>query len=94
MPPRDDPLDPKGLIHEAYLIDGIGSEECRSIFLDWAIGLREGEDSRAAAAVLLARFESEHAWHPMTDVLRAATEAPPEGGRRGGARGRRGDLGR
>ena len=32
-----DPLDKKGLVYEAYRIDGIVAEECRSIFLDWAL---------------------------------------------------------
>ena len=31
--------DPKGLIREAYSIDGITKAECRSIFLDWALSL-------------------------------------------------------
>ena len=41
-----DPLDPKGLIREAYRIDGITAGECRSIFLDWALSLPDGQDSR------------------------------------------------
>ena len=31
--------DPKGLIREAYRIDGIGAGECRSIFMDWALSI-------------------------------------------------------
>ena len=33
------PDDPKGLIADAYRIDGIDKAECRSIFLDWALSL-------------------------------------------------------
>ena len=37
---KGDPrLDPKGLIREAYRIEGITAAQCRSIFLDWALSL-------------------------------------------------------
>ncbi|MGB1096749.1 MAG: hypothetical protein ACPG09_09845, partial [Paracoccaceae bacterium] len=36
---KGDENDPKGLISEAYNIDGITAGECRSIFLDWALGV-------------------------------------------------------
>ncbi len=81
-----DALDPKGLIAEAYRIEGIGPEECRSIFLDWALSIREGSDARVMIGALLERHGREG--HPMTDVLREGLgEAKPE--RRGGAGGRR-----
>ena len=70
---QKDPLDPRGLIREAYSIDGIGPEDCRSIFFDWALGDKEGED-REAAAQLLDRYASDHPDHPMTAVLRAGVE--------------------
>ena len=89
MPPRDDPLDPKGLIWESYRIDGIGEAECRSIFLDWAISVPAGADSAARVRSLLAEHEKVHPDHPMTRVLREALGAGPSGGRRGGASGRR-----
>ena len=31
--------DPRGLLFEAYRIDGITSHECKTIFLDWVLGL-------------------------------------------------------
>ena len=31
--------DPRGLLFEAYRIDGITSPECKTIFLDWVLGL-------------------------------------------------------
>ena len=43
-------IDPRGLIYESYRIEGIRIEECRSIFLDWAMGLPPGADMRAALA--------------------------------------------
>lgn len=87
-----DPLDPKGLVREAYRIEGIGIEECRSIFLDWALSLPDGQDSRSAISALLDRHATEAADHPMTRVLNAGLEAAQAPRRRGGWRSRkRGD---
>lgn len=91
MPRRDDVKDPKGLIYESYRIDGIGEPECRSIFLDWAIGVPVEADSRAWIAALLESHGRDHPDHPMTHVLREALVAPQRRGRRGGASGRRAD---
>ena len=89
MPRRDDPSDPRGLIWESYNIEDIGEPECRSIFLDWAIGVPAGEDSTAHVRRLLAQLGAEYPDHPMTKVLRDALGAQTGGKRRGGAMGRR-----
>ncbi|MCL6283035.1 hypothetical protein M3P21_05760 [Ruegeria sp. 2012CJ41-6] len=84
----NDPLDPKGLIREAYRIDGITPPECRSIFLDWALSLPEGIDQKTALRSLHDRLATDHPDHPMTEVLsqgRAAAQSPK---RRGGWRSR------
>jgi len=83
-----DESDPKGLVAEAYLIEGISEGECRSIFLDWALSLPVDGDPRGAIAVLLERHGVEG--HPMTGVLREGLAAPARRGRRGGYSGRRG----
>ncbi|WP_227286601.1 MULTISPECIES: hypothetical protein [Paracoccaceae] len=75
--------DPKGLIREAYLIEGITAPECRSIFMDWALSL-SAPDPRAAIATLLERHGAGHDTHPMTQVLREGLEASPAARRRGG----------
>lgn len=85
-----DRLDPKGLIRESFRIEGIGEAECRSIFLDWALSLPEGVDSRAALPGLIERHAGEPAGHPMLGVLREGLGQVTEGRRRGGWRGRRG----
>jgi len=82
---KGDRFDPKGLIREAYNIDGIGEPECRSIFLDWALSLSEVDAAEAIPALL-----DRHGLpgHPMTAVLqegRADAAAPR---RRGGWRSR------
>ncbi len=60
--------DPRGLIYEAYRMD-LGPEDCRTIFLDWALGLPEGAGA-AEIAALLAHYAPDHPDHPMTAVLR------------------------
>lgn len=76
------PIDPRGLIEEAYRME-IGPEDCRTIFLDWAIGLPEG-GGPAEIAALLDHYGPGHPDHPMTAVLREGLEreAPPPGRRR------------
>lgn len=81
---KGDALDPKGLVAEAYKIEGITSAECRSIFLDWALNL-EG-DTTEALTVLLQRHGDES--HPMTQVLREGLGATDRPRRRGGWRSR------
>ncbi|WP_294609199.1 hypothetical protein [uncultured Roseovarius sp.] len=83
-----DPLDPKGLIREAYRIEGIVSGECRSIFLDWALSLPEGQDTQEAIAEMIARYAPGHPGHPMTEVLESGTVTPTTPRRRGGWRSR------
>lgn len=83
-----DELDPKGLIYEAYRINGITPGECRSIFLDWALSMPLGADEKACVAALLARYETEPADHPMTVTLQAALAPQAPARRRGGRAGR------
>lgn len=92
MARETDDLDPKGLIRESYRIDGIGTPECRSIFLDWAISVPTGSDSLALIRRLLVRYETDHPDHPMTGVLKAALGPQTGGVRRGGSRGRRNSV--
>ena len=68
-------IDPRGLIHEAYRM-ALDPAECRSIFLDWAIGLPGGA-GRAEVARLLDRYGPAHPDHPMTAVLREGVERKP-----------------
>lgn len=80
--------DSRNLIGEAYRIEGIGAADCRSIFLDWALGLPAGVAPADAAAALLAHHAPPPD-HPMTALLAEAAEAPAgRGRRRGGAAGR------
>ncbi|WP_281971953.1 hypothetical protein [Ruegeria faecimaris] len=88
MPRNDDPNDHKGLIREAYRIDGITLPECRSIFLDWALSLPEGRDQRQALSDLHAIYAKDEADHPMTQVLTEGLQSAQAPKRRGGWRSR------
>lgn len=81
-----DLLDPKGLIREAYAIDGITAGECRSIFLDWALSVPQDADHQALIGGLLGRYGQ--AGHPMTETLQAGLGPTITPQRRGGSGGR------
>ncbi len=78
--------DPKGLIREAYRIEGIDLGQCRSIFLDWALSLPAEQDQTAALKVLLATYGTPG--HPMTGVLEEGLQTISAPRRRGGWRAR------
>ncbi len=80
--------DPRGLVDEAYRIEGLGPEDARSIFFDWALGLPAGEDPGAAAARLLDHHGDQPADHPMSRLLAEAVAGPVAPGRRRGRRQR------
>ena len=81
-------IDKKGLIREAYRIEGITSGECRSIFLDWALALGDDIAPREAIRELLAVYEGGNTDHPMTVVLREGLMRSDGPKRRGGWRSR------
>ena len=83
------PFDPKGLMKDAFEIEGITAAECRSIFLDWVLGVPAGADVRAEVKVIVAHYASlADADHPMLATLTAAQEdsGPPR--RKGGRQSR------
>jgi hypothetical protein len=81
---KGDARDPRGLIREAYRIDGITAGECRTIFLDWALGVPAGVEARSEVEHLLVQYADQPPDHPMTQTLLAAMKdaGPPK--RRGG----------
>ncbi|MEM6745469.1 MAG: hypothetical protein AAF676_17300 [Pseudomonadota bacterium] len=83
-------LDPRGLMADAYAIEGIVAEACRSIFLDWALGRTEAEGEPGALRRLHEIYAPRHPGHPMTGVLEEGlSDARPRRGRR--AKGRAAD---
>lgn len=86
MTPKD-PCDPKGLIRESYRIDGITLEECRSIFLDWALSVPVGDPSDMIKH-LLTDHGALAPQHPMTQTMTAALADMGPAQRRGGRAGR------
>ncbi len=86
--PRLAELDPKGLIREAYRIEGIEASQCRSIFLDWALSVPMDLETEAALSALLDHYGAGREDHPMTAVLRAGLTGGQRPKRRGGWRSR------
>ncbi|MEJ6394657.1 hypothetical protein V8J82_15425 [Gymnodinialimonas sp. 2305UL16-5] len=84
---QDDPIDPKGLIREAFRIDGISAPECRSIFVDWALS-QTAPDPSPAIRALLDRHGHEPETHPMRAVLTEGLAQAPAAKRRGGRNAR------
>lgn len=82
-------MDPRGLIREAFRIEGIGPEDCRSIFFDWAMGLAPGTDAAAAAKALRAHHADAPDGHPMIALLQQAETEQSAGGRGRASRRRR-----
>ena len=80
--------DPKGLVRESYRIEAITLGECRSIFLDWALSLAQGQDEPAALNRLIAEYTAANPGHPMNDVLAQGLTPPAIPRRRGGRLGR------
>ena len=81
--------DPKGLIREAYRIEGITEPECRSIFLDWALSVPTDAATDVLIGALLVQYGEADPEHPMTGVLREGLETMKEAPkRRGGSRAR------
>ena len=85
---KGDEWDPKGLIYEAYRIDGINKGECRTIFLDWALSLPIEKDTGEVLRRLIASYGTEHPDHPMTEVMTEGLTGLATPRRRGGWRSR------
>lgn len=85
-----DYLDPRGLIKESYRIDGISAPECRSIFLDWALGVGQTADMQDLIKELLLKYATTEPDHPMSAVLAEGLASPAETKRRGGRKARLG----
>jgi hypothetical protein len=82
--------DPKGLIREAYRIEGIGAAECRSIFLDWALSVPTDAEHADLIRALIGVYGADNPGHPMTETLREGLGTPAAPRRRGGRAGRAG----
>lgn len=81
-------IDPRGMIYEAYRIEGVSVEECRMIFLDWAMNTPQG-DMQAYLAELLDEYQKDNPDHPMTEVITGGLKASDTSGKRRGGRNAR-----
>ena len=78
--------DPRGMIYESYRIENISLEECRMIFLDWAMHTPQG-NMKSYLQELLVEYEQGNEQHPMTQVINDGLITSKEGGKRRGGRG-------
>ncbi|TMM54430.1 hypothetical protein [Sulfitobacter sabulilitoris] len=85
---KGDADDPKGLIFEAYRIEGILKSECRTIFLDWALSLPVEVDTSAVLRRLIEKHGGAEDTHPMTEVMTEGLAGMAAPRRRGGWRAR------
>ena len=79
--------DPKGLVRESFRMDGITLPECRSIFLDWALSLKDAGRVAEAITALMQTY-GHNKGHPMLVVMEEGLSHPATTGRRGGRAGR------
>ena len=84
---KGDYNDPKALIRESFNIEGINIEECRSIFLDWALSLPNDIDAKKIIPLLIDKYNDKKE-HPMLLTLREGLITTVSPTRRGGRRGR------
>ena len=84
---KGDYNDPKALIRESFNIEGINIEECRSIFLDWALSLPNDVDAKKIIPLLIDKYNDKKE-HPMLLTLREGLITTISPTRRGGRRGR------
>ena len=78
-------IDPRGMIYEAYRIEGVSLEECRMIFLDWALNTPQG-DTNAHLDEWLVEYEADNTNHPMTHVIRDGLKSSSNVAKRRGGR--------
>ena len=84
---KGDYNDPKALIRESFNIEGINIEECRSIFLDWALSLPNDVDAKKIIPLLIDKYNDKKE-RPMLLTLREGLITTVSPTRRGGRRGR------
>ena len=84
---KGDCNDPKALIRESFNIEGIRIEECRSIFLDWALSLPNDVDAKKIIPLLIEKYHYKNE-HPMLLTLKEGLITPLSPIRRGGRKGR------
>ena len=61
--------DPRGLMFEAFRMPELSEQECRTIMLDWALGLEGAFEYRTSILAILERYGDRHPDHPMTSLL-------------------------
>ncbi len=66
--------DPRNLISDIYAMETISKSECRTVFLDWVLGLPEDADVQNYMKMFHDQYSSTHPDHPMTEIFREGIE--------------------
>lgn len=82
-------IDPRGVIHESYRIEGISEADCRTIFLDWAMFAPESTPMPEMLKRFKEVYGAEFPNHPMTQVITEGLGNSSSVKRRGGRAARR-----
>ena len=69
------PADPRGLILEAYNIENLSEKDCRTIFLDWALGVPAESDIAQLMPKLAEYYAELNPEHPMSILLKENTSS-------------------
>ena len=72
------PADPRGLIREAYNIEDLSEKDCRTIFLDWALGIPAETDIARLMSELAEHYAQLKPEHPMSILLKENTPGTRE----------------
>lgn len=67
------PADPRGLILEAFNIEDLSEKDCRTIFLDWALGVPAEFDVAQVMSELAEYYAELNPEHPMSMLLNENT---------------------
>ncbi len=70
----DRQFDARGLMFEAFRMPELTDKDCRSILLDWALGLPDDAEYKSALQRMLDLYGESNADHPMTALLREGLE--------------------
>lgn len=60
--------DPQKTITKAYQMKNLSSEDCRTVFMVWALSV-DGDDIRHHAKTLLNKYAKGQPSHPLTELL-------------------------
>ncbi len=68
--------DPRGLFRDGFAMENLSDSECRTIFLEWAMTLRDDVDMVHSLGVLHAHYQSEYSEHYLFKLITEGLQGP------------------